>query len=126
MLPPPILLLCSLFALAAVGGPLQHARQVTPSDVQQRLLPADHNAHNIATSRAHKSNSHFDAAPNSVGILFTTSDDEEVSHLWLPLNKRVYTRKLRFETPGVCTQLTTTRVTRLSSLSILSLHGSRR
>ncbi|TKA75449.1 hypothetical protein B0A55_04871 [Friedmanniomyces simplex] len=41
--------------------------------------------------------SHLDAAPNSVGMLFTTAnhnddDARDVLHVWLPLGKRVFTR----------------------------------
>lgn len=44
------------------------------------------------------SHSHSDAAPNSVGVLFTTpnhNDDDanEVLHIWLALGKRLFTRE---------------------------------
>nr|OQO16175.1 hypothetical protein B0A51_15615 [Rachicladosporium sp. CCFEE 5018] len=34
----------------------------------------------------------FDAAPNSVGLLFTTSNEDDLTHVWLPLGRRIYTR----------------------------------
>ncbi|TKA60629.1 hypothetical protein B0A55_10588 [Friedmanniomyces simplex] len=51
-------------------------------------------------SRPHqpsRHSSHLDAAPNSVGMLFTTAnhnddDASDVLHVWLPLGKRVFTR----------------------------------
>lgn len=35
----------------------------------------------------------FDAAPNSVGLLLTSAGKQRVMHVWLPLGKRIETRK---------------------------------
>lgn len=35
---------------------------------------------------------HLEAAPNSIGLLFTTPDEEEVTHVWLPLGRKIFTR----------------------------------
>jgi len=37
--------------------------------------------------------SNFDAAPNSVGLLLTSAGKQKVMHVWLPLGKRIETRK---------------------------------
>jgi len=37
--------------------------------------------------------SNFDAAPNSVGLLLTSAGKQRVMHVWLPLGKRIETRK---------------------------------
>lgn len=87
MLPHHLLLLCGFLALCT-AGPLKHFHH--SSSGEQRLLrdPMQH-----APMVKPKPKTHLDAAPNSVGVLFTTSDDEEVLHIWLPLGERVYTRK---------------------------------
>ena len=46
----------------------------------------------VSPTNARKHSSHLDAAANSVGLLFTTADEEDVGHVWLPLGRRVYTR----------------------------------
>jgi hypothetical protein len=43
--------------------------------------------------------SHFDAAPNSIGLLLTSAGEQEVMHVWLPLGKRIETRKFAQRLP---------------------------
>lgn len=40
----------------------------------------------------HPLTQHLDRMPDSVELLFTASDDDEMIHVWLPLGKRVSTR----------------------------------
>ncbi|THX60927.1 hypothetical protein D6D06_00914 [Aureobasidium pullulans] len=42
---------------------------------------------------AQHSTKHLDRVPRSAELLFTASDDDEIVHVWLPLGKRIYTRK---------------------------------
>lgn len=35
---------------------------------------------------------YLEPAPNSVGVLFTSAEEEDVVHLWLPLGQKLYTR----------------------------------
>ena len=44
--------------------------------------------------------SNFDAAPNSVGLLLTSAGKQRVMHVWLPLGKRIETRKCEPCIPG--------------------------
>lgn len=94
MLPPPLLLLvCGFLVPSSTAGPLRPSRHDhgQPSEQQQQRL---HETAHYSAGHKPKSNTHLDAAPNSVGVLFTTSDNGDlVSHAWLPLGKRVYTRK---------------------------------
>lgn len=59
-----------------------------PIDAQHILagLPVQQ----VSPTNAQKHSSHLDAAANSVGLLFTTADEEDVGHIWLPLGRRVY------------------------------------
>jgi len=59
-----------------------------PADGAQQLLP---NAPAMQSLAAPRPNFH-DVQEDSVGVLFTTGDGWEVSHIWLPLGKKVYTR----------------------------------
>lgn len=49
----------------------------------QLLSGSHHKAHPLT---------HLDRMPDSVELLFTASDDDEMVHVWLPLGKRVSTR----------------------------------
>ena len=35
---------------------------------------------------------HLERIPRSAELLFTASDDDEISHVWLPIGKRLHTR----------------------------------
>lgn len=74
--------IASLLTLAfALASPLE----------QQNILQAQAQA--PAPRPKHVPSPHFDAAPNSVGLLLTTpSSEREVTHVWLPLGQRVETR----------------------------------
>ncbi|KAK5130062.1 hypothetical protein LTR08_002495 [Meristemomyces frigidus] len=113
MLPPPLLLLCSFLVLSAAGGPLRHAHGAEGTAKQQRLSLPKPKAPHTAVSQKLQSSSHLDAAPNSVGVLFTTSDDEDVGHMWLPLGKRVYTR----DSPTLPLHPVTARITTMINSS---------
>ncbi|KAK4540897.1 hypothetical protein LTR36_008839 [Oleoguttula mirabilis] len=91
MLARTLLLFCSLLA-CSVAAPLRHLKKHDRRSEEQQLLrdPAHYTA--AHKPKVQQPNTRLDAAPNSVGVLFTTADDEEVSHMWLPLGKRVYTR----------------------------------
>lgn len=43
----------------------------------------------LATTKAPS----FDVQENSIGVLFTTGDGWEVLHVWLPLGRKIFTRK---------------------------------
>lgn len=93
-----IILIAVGFPLPAASGPIR------PSDrrQQQRLLDPSypsppttnfHDPHTHSPASAFSNSTHLEAQPNTVGILFTTDGDEEIAHVWLPLGKRIYTRK---------------------------------
>ena len=93
----PIALFYALAALlpsTGLAAPVRyfpHSAQDTGQHTQQQLQ-LFHNAP-LPMPQPHTSH-HFDAAPNSVGMLFVTAEDEdEVVHVWLLLGKKVYTRK---------------------------------
>jgi hypothetical protein len=42
---------------------------------------------------SHHHTSHFDAAPDSVGLLLTSAGEQKVTHVWLPLGRRIEIRE---------------------------------
>jgi hypothetical protein len=42
---------------------------------------------------SHHHTSHFDAAPNSIGLLLTSAGEQKVTHVWLPLGQRIEIRE---------------------------------
>jgi hypothetical protein len=81
-------LLCAYTLVAA--KPVDHLATTQRS---QRVL--QHHAPERMSSdpQAIHHTSNFDAAPNSVGLLLTSAGKQEVKHVWLPLGKRIETRK---------------------------------
>jgi hypothetical protein len=78
MLRPLIFLLaCSLVAALPLHLPIFLVQK------PQLLSGSHHKAHPLT---------HLDRMPDSVELLFTASDDDEMIHVWLPLGKRVSTR----------------------------------
>lgn len=59
----------------------------------QRVLQNASPEHISSNRRPFHHNSHFDAAPNSVGLLLTSAGEQKVTHVWLPLGKRIETRE---------------------------------
>ncbi|KAK5721586.1 hypothetical protein LTR15_006175 [Elasticomyces elasticus] len=101
--------LCGVLAVAAVSAkPIRHV-YTAPLDVNIQQQPLELRPMHRPSSmqRPHQSyepdppssHSHLDAAPNSVGMIFTTtgnSDEDDVLHVWLPLGKRLETRDFAF------------------------------
>lgn len=80
------LLLCALFVVAAKPiDPLPALPQRILHDPAAAPLPS--------IRRPIRHTVHFDAAPNSVGLLLTSAGEQRVKHVWLPLGKRIETRK---------------------------------
>ncbi|KAK3115269.1 hypothetical protein LTR53_005540 [Teratosphaeriaceae sp. CCFEE 6253] len=81
----------SFFATTVSTTPVRHSPPppAQPDAGQQRFLPPGWGAR---LPKSHRANTHLDAAPNSVGMLFTSADNDEVVHIWLPLGRRVFTR----------------------------------
>lgn len=71
------LLACSLVAAFPVHFPVFLDRQAL------RSIDFHH--------AAHLSNQRLERIPRSAELLFTASDDDEISHVWLPLGKRLHT-----------------------------------
>jgi hypothetical protein len=72
-----LLLACSLVAAFPIHLPTFFN--------QGTLLPIDF--HHIA----HSSTQHSERVTKSAELLFTTSDDDEIVRVWVPLGKRLYT-----------------------------------
>ncbi|KXS94360.1 hypothetical protein AC578_3180 [Pseudocercospora eumusae] len=73
-----------LFASSIISLSLQPYDKLGPK--QQRLALSKAPGFSQATSH------YYDAAQNSVGVLFTTAGtDVEVVHFWLPLGRKVFT-----------------------------------
>ncbi|KAK6443552.1 hypothetical protein LTR95_000379 [Oleoguttula sp. CCFEE 5521] len=85
-----LLAIIALFASLAHSWPLD-LRPVAPSRLSSAASQNVMNSHNAVPETAHPRSS-FDAAPNSVGLLFTTSNEDDLTHFWLPLGRRIYTR----------------------------------
>lgn len=81
-------LLCAISLAAAKPiGPLatvQRSQRVLQNHAPERLLSHSQPIHHTTA---------FDAAPNSVGLLLTSAGKQRVMHVWLPLGKRIETRK---------------------------------
>ena len=89
-----LLLLLLVFATSSDASTLPHISQEVlnpPRTYRTLQQPSD-----LHTS------SYLDAAPNSVGVLFTTAggEEEEVIHLWFPLGARVYARSFPYCLPS--------------------------
>jgi len=94
------LLLCCLLGIT-LGKPVKRvknryvpAQPALPPEQQLFSSESLHHRHGSASVQKPRLTSHLDAAPNSVGVLFTNTsgDEEEVVHVWLPLGRRVFTR----------------------------------
>lgn len=72
-----LLLACNLVAAFPLHFPVFLDRQV----------PRYIDFHHVA----HSSNQHLERIPRSAQLLFTTSDDDEMYRVWLPLGKRLHT-----------------------------------
>ena len=59
----------------------------------QRVLQNHAPERMLSDTQAVHHSSNFDAAPNSAGLLLTSAGKQKVMHVWLPLGKRVETRK---------------------------------
>ena len=62
----------------------QRSQRVLQNHAPARLLSHSQQLHHTSS---------FDAAPNSVGLLLTSAGKQRVMHVWLPLGKRIETRK---------------------------------
>ncbi|OQO12443.1 hypothetical protein B0A48_03085 [Cryoendolithus antarcticus] len=85
-----------LFAVAALFVSLAHSWPLDLRPVAPAHLSGSSSQAILVNPGAVKETLHppanFDAAPNSVGLLFTTSNEDDLTHVWLPLGRRVYTR----------------------------------
>lgn len=103
----PAILMRSAIPITSLFMALALAIPIPRQAPEQRLLVArpDNRLHHAAPPRPQGL---FDAATNSVGVLFTrsmtNSDDEEIIHLWLPLGQKVYTRESHLFTLKLGTQ----------------------
>nr|OQO15916.1 hypothetical protein B0A51_16361 [Rachicladosporium sp. CCFEE 5018] len=86
----PLLAVIALFASFAHSWPLD-LRPVAPAHLSGTTLQKTFIRPGAVEGTAHPL-SNFDAAPNSVGLLFTTSNEDDLTHVWLPLGRRIYTR----------------------------------
>jgi hypothetical protein len=81
-------LLCAVSLVAAkpidVLATTQRLQRVLQNHAQELVLSDPQAVHHSST---------FDAAPNSVGLLLTSAGKQKVMHVWLPLGKRIETRK---------------------------------
>lgn len=83
-------LFCYAFSSLVTGSPIDRFARKQNS---QRILNESKPQPVDASRRLdHHSSAHFDAAPNSVGLLLTSTGAQEVVHVWLPLGTRVETR----------------------------------
>lgn len=86
--------LASLTITTTAASPIDPFAPQAEEGLQRILREAD-NPHQ-RPGPPQKSNHHFDAAPNSVGLLLTTASGtkgaQEVVHVWLPLGRRVEIR----------------------------------
>ena len=81
-------LLCAIsFVAAKPIDPLATTQQ------SQRVLQNHTPELTLSNLRPIHHISSFDAAPNSVGLLLTGAGKQKVMHVWLPLGKRIETRK---------------------------------
>jgi hypothetical protein len=81
-------LLCAISLVAA--------KPIDPLATQQRSQRVlQHHASEklLSHSRPIYHTTSFDAAPNSVGLLLTSAGKQKAMHVWLPLGKRIETRK---------------------------------
>jgi hypothetical protein len=101
-----VVLLAASFISSSVARPAKSKHGIGGQDhsAQQYLSPgapeASH-SHHYHIPAHHPA--HLEAAPNSIGLLFTTSETDEVTHVWLPLDTLVHTRKFPFSTPHTAT-----------------------
>jgi hypothetical protein len=63
---------------------MQRSQRVLQNHAPEALLSHSQPIHHTTS---------FDAAPNSVGLLLTSAGKQKVMHVWLPLGKRIETRK---------------------------------
>ena len=80
-----LLLACSLISALPLQSPAGFKRQ--------NLVPID--LHQFA----HSSTQYVERVTRSVELLFTTSDDDEITRVWLPLGKRLYTGTSNLSVP---------------------------
>lgn len=69
----------------------QRSQRVLQNHAPERLLSHSQPIHHTTT---------FDAAPDSVGLLLTSAGKQRVMHVWLPLGKRIETRKFAPHVPS--------------------------
>jgi hypothetical protein len=80
-----LLLACSLISALPLQPPALYNRR--------NLLPID--LHRFA----HSSTQYVERVTRSAELLFTTSDDDEIIRVWLPLGKRLYTGTYNLSVP---------------------------
>jgi hypothetical protein len=80
-----LLLVCSLISALPLQPPAVFNRQ--------NLVPID--LHQLA----HSSTQYVERVTKSAELLFTTSDDDEIIRVWLPLGKRLYTGTFDLSVP---------------------------
>ncbi|EMD00192.1 hypothetical protein BAUCODRAFT_368095 [Baudoinia panamericana UAMH 10762] len=111
--------------LTCAATPLLHPHQLSSHQLPLLTAAAEEwrpnplRKHEVTSSRpstAGRRRSHLDAAPNSVGILFTSSHDEEkvgvdveVVHAWVPLGRMIHTH----DSPELPLRPQTARITTL-------------
>jgi hypothetical protein len=80
-----LLLACSLISALPLQPPaLFNRRNLSPIDFRRF---------------AHSSTQDVERVTRSVELLFTTSDDDEITRVWLPLGKRWYTGTSNLSAP---------------------------
>lgn len=109
-----------------------HAKSIIPLRLQPSIAEAydklgskqQHLALPKAPVFSQATSHYYDAAQNSVGVLFTTADtDVEVVHFWLPLGRKVFTREF-YQVPGDIRVIVLTNPRRLSSAATTSAHSA--
>lgn len=105
-------LLCSFLAVSCAANPIHQVilprwNLFEQQDAQQHPLakPIERIPPPQTIPVPRKPYFQFDAAENSVGLLITTHDGEVV-HLWVPLGKRVFTRKSPSQVVSILLSLT--------------------
>lgn len=90
-------LLLSAYLIVATNAGSAIPVRLRPSVAESDRAPGSQQ-HPLAPPKAPASSrtesEHYDAAQNSVGVLFTTTEtDVEVVHFWLPLGRKIFTRE---------------------------------
>lgn len=81
--------LSHLFSVITVASSAPTTPRKSASDLLQQVVAPPHS---WADQPPDHHSTHLEPAPNSVGVLFTAAEQEDIIHLWLPLGQKLYTR----------------------------------